>query len=112
MHDALGHTRRTGRIHDVQRVIKFDRIEFQFSTGDPEILPVDERISRRRRVVVVEGNVDGGFVTWNRCLNVPDDWQAIDTLAVVVIAVGRHQYFRFDLAESIDDTVDSKIRRT
>ena len=111
MHNALWDTGRTGRIHDVQRVIEIDRRDLKRRIIFEKILPEDcvvdtcicwcrryewhhNRLHDRR-----DRHRDAGH-----CLT------CVASLTVVEIGIGRKQNLWLDLTETINNSVGAEVR--
>jgi len=111
--DAFWDTCRTGRVHDVKRVIELDLGKLERRIFSGEILPaycstdvINPEIPTRKSCDYGAFNAVDGFE------NAFDWFKAIMPLAVVKIPVCAKQYFRLDLSEAIYNSINAEVGGT
>src|SRR6185312_15249586 len=112
VHHALWKSRRSGRIHHVHGMIERQSLEGgRPSDASQRIPPHCARNRRGIHAIVEVWNDDDVGNRRNTSCNLTYALEAVDLLPGVTIAVGAHQHLGFDLAESVEHTLHSEVRR-
>ena len=114
MHHALGKAGRSGRVQNVERMIKRQaRKDWLSRVGisrSHDIESLSMRDSVQHRFCVTVGHHPHGPQRRNCRHNLPHTRETVDMLARILVAVGDNQHDRLNLLESIKDATCPKIR--